>query len=148
MTLVKLRKLKDQLEDLLDKDFIRPSVSTWGALVLFLKKKNRLMRLCIDYRQLNMSMIKNRNPLPHIDDLCDLLQRAQCFSKIDLRLGYHQLRIRQEDVPKIAFRIKFEHYEFLVMSSEFMNALATFMDMMKYFDKFVVVFIDYIDIHE
>lgn len=147
MAPAELKELKDQLEDLLDKGFIRPSVSPWGAPVLFVKKKDGSLRLCIDYRQLNKVTVKNKYPLPRIDDLFDQLQGAQCFSKIDLRSGYHQLRIRNEDIPKTAFRTRYGHYEFLVMSFGLTNAPAAFMDLMNrvfkpYLDKFVVVFID------
>ncbi|KAA0066482.1 gag protease polyprotein [Cucumis melo var. makuwa] len=104
MAPAELKELKVQLQELLDKGFIRPSVSPWGAPVLFVKKKDGLMRLCIDYRELNKVTVKNRYPLPRIDDLFDQLQGATVFSKIDLRSGYHQLRIKDEDVPKTAFR--------------------------------------------
>ena len=100
-----LKELKLQLKDLLDKGFIQPSISPWGSPVLFIKKKDVSLRMCIDYRQLNMVTIKNKYPLPRIDDLFDQLQGASYFSKIDLRSGYHQLRVRGEDVPKIAFEI-------------------------------------------
>ena len=86
------------MKELLDKSFIRPSTSPWGAPVLFVKKKDGSLRLCIDYRQLNKVTIKNKYPLPRIDDLFDQLQGAQCFSKIDLRSGYHQLRIRSGEM--------------------------------------------------
>ena len=94
---------------MLDKGFIRPSVSPWEAPVLFVKKKDGSMRMCIDYRQLNRVTVKNRYPLPRIDDLFYQLQGAQCFSKIDLRSGYHQLRIRNEDIPKTTFRTRYGH---------------------------------------
>jgi hypothetical protein len=147
MAPAELKELKEQIQDLLDKGFIRPSVSPWGAPVLFVKKKDGSMRMCIDYRQLNKVTVKNRYPLPRIDDLFDQLQGAQCFSKIDLRSGYHQLRIRNEDIPKTAFRTRYGHYEFLVLSFGLTNAPAAFMDMMNrvfrpFIDKFVIVFID------
>ncbi|WRX19286.1 Reverse transcriptase domain - like 10 [Theobroma cacao] len=113
MAPAELKKLKDQLENLLDKGFICPSISPWGVSVLFVKKKDGSLRLCIDYGQLNKVMVKNKYPLSRIDDLFDQLQGAQCFFKIDLRSGYHHLRIQNEDVPKIAFRIGYRHYEFL-----------------------------------
>ncbi|KAL4018160.1 hypothetical protein IC575_021750 [Cucumis melo] len=116
MAPAELKELKVQLQELLDKGFIRPSVSPCGAPVLFVKKKDGSMRLCIDYRELNKVTVKNRYPLPRIDDLFDQLQGATVFSKIDLRSGYHQLRIRDDDIPKTAFRSRYGHYEFVVMS--------------------------------
>ncbi|KAL4021070.1 hypothetical protein IC575_019859 [Cucumis melo] len=107
MAPVELKELKVQLQELLDKGFIRPSVSPWGAPVLFVKKKDGLMRLCTDYRELNKVTVKNRYPLPMIDDLFDQLQGAIIFTKIDLRSGYHQLRIRDSDIPKAAFRSRY-----------------------------------------
>ncbi|CAL2257385.1 unnamed protein product [Prunus armeniaca] len=115
MAPAELRELKTQLQELVDKGFIRPSFSPWGAPMLFVKKKDGTMRLCIDYRQLNKVTVRNKYPLPRIDDLFDQLKGAKVFSKIDLRSGYHQLRIREEDVPKTAFRTRYGHYEFLVM---------------------------------
>ena len=122
-------------------------MSPWGAPVLFVKKKDGSLRLCIDYRKLNELTIRNRYPLPRIDDLFDQLSGAQVFSKIDLRSGYHQLRIRAEDVPKTAFRTRYGYYEFIVLAFGLTNALAMFMDLMnrvfkQYLDQFVVVFID------
>ncbi|KAA0036674.1 pol protein [Cucumis melo var. makuwa] len=124
MAPVELKELKLQLQELLDKDFIRPSVSPWGAPVLFVKKKDGSMRLCIDCRELNKVTVKNRYPLPRIDELFDQLQGATVFSKIDLRSGYHQLRIRDNDIPKTAFRSRYGHYEFIVMSFGLTNAPA------------------------
>ncbi|KAL8134392.1 hypothetical protein AgCh_009426 [Apium graveolens] len=107
MVSVEMKELAAQLQELLDKGVIRPSVSPWGAPVLFVKKKDGSMRLCIDYRELNKLTIKNKYPLPRIDDLFDQLKGASCFSKIDLRSGYHQLKIKAEDIPKTAFRTSY-----------------------------------------
>lgn len=142
-----LAEMKKQIEDLLEKGFVRPSSLPWGAPVLFVKKKDGSMRMCIDYRSLNEVTIKNKYPLPRIDDLFDQMKGARVFSKIDLRSGYHQLKICPKDVPKTAFSTRYGHYEFLVMSFGLTNALAYFMNMMnnvfmEYLDKFVVVFID------
>ena len=147
MAPAELKELKTQLQELLDKGFIRPSHSPWGAPVLFVKKADGSLRLCIDYRGLNQVTIKNRYPFPRIDDLFDQLAGAQIFSKIDLRSGYHQLKVRGEDIPKTAFRTRYGHYEFLVMSFGLTNAPAAFMDLMNrvfeaFLDKFVIVFID------
>ncbi|KAL0560579.1 hypothetical protein IC582_000988 [Cucumis melo] len=125
-----LKELNVQLQELLNKGFIRPSVSPWGAPVLFVKKKDGSMRLCIDYRELNKVTVKNRYPLPRIDDLFDQLHGATVFSKFDLRSGYHQLRIKDGDVPKTTFRSRYGHYEFIVMSFGLTNAPAVFMDLM------------------
>ncbi|GKE80223.1 putative reverse transcriptase domain-containing protein, partial [Tanacetum coccineum] len=142
-----MQELSNQLKELQEKGFIRPSHSPWGAPVLFVKKKDGALRMCIDYRELNKLTIKNRYPLPRIDDLFDQLQGACCFSKIDLRSGYHQLRVREEDIPKTAFRTRYGHFEFTVMPFGLTNAPAVFMDLMNrvckpYLDKFVIVFID------
>ncbi|KAL0534283.1 hypothetical protein IC582_028572 [Cucumis melo] len=147
MAPAELKELKVQLQELLDKGFIRPSMSPWGAPVLFVKKNDGSMRLCIDYRELNKVTVKNRYPLPRIDDLFDQLQGATVFSKIDLRSGYHQLRIKDGDVPKTAFRFRYGHYEFIVMSFGLTNAPAVFMDLMnrvfrEFLDTFVIVFIN------
>ena len=104
-----------QLEDILKKGYILPSVSPWGSPVLFIKKKDGTLILCIDFRQLNKVTIKNKYPLPRIDDLFDHLKDARIFSKIDLRSGYHQVRIKEEDIKKIAFRTRYGHYEFKVV---------------------------------
>ena len=130
ITPAELKELNDQLQDLLSKGFSRPSVSPWGAPILFVKKKDRTMRMCIDYRQLNKVTVKNKYPLPRIDDLFDQLQGASLFSKIDLRSGYHQLKIRVSNIPKTTFRTWYGHYEFLVMSFGLTNAPATFMELM------------------
>ncbi|GJV97639.1 putative nucleotidyltransferase, ribonuclease H [Tanacetum coccineum] len=142
-----LKELSDQLKELLEKGFILPSSSPWGAPVLFVKKKDGSFHMCIDYRELNKLTVKNRYPLQRIDDLFDQLQGSSVYSKIDLRSGYHQLRIREEDIPIIAFRTRYGHYEFQVMPFGLTNAPAVFMDLMNrvckpYLDKFVIVFID------
>jgi hypothetical protein len=163
-----LAELKTQLQDLLDKGFIRPSASPWGCPALFVKKKDNSLRLCVDYRPLNAVTIKNKYPLPRIDILFDQLDAvtiknkyplpridilfdqlagAKVFSKIDLRSGYHQIKIRPSDVPKTAFSTRYGLYEYLVMSFGLTNAPAYFMYLinsvfMQELDKFVVVFID------
>ncbi|GJW38301.1 putative reverse transcriptase domain-containing protein [Tanacetum coccineum] len=146
-TIREWKELSDQLKELSDKGFIRPSSSPWGAPVLFVKKKDGSFRMCIDYQELNKLTVKNRYPLPRIDDLFDQLQGSSIYSKIDLRSGYHQLRVREEDIPKTAFRTRYGHYEFQVMPFGLTNAPAVFMDLMNrvckpYLDKFVIVFID------
>ena len=130
MAPAELKELKDNLKDLLDKGFIRPSISPWGAPMLFVRKKAGSLRMCIDYRQLNKVTIKNKNPIPKIDDLFDQLQGASHFSKIDLRSGYHELRARDSDIPKTAFWTRYGHYEFVVMSFGITNSPAAFMDLM------------------
>ena len=148
MAPMELKELKIQLQELLDNGFIRPSVSPWGALVLFVKKNYGSMRLCIDYKELNKVIVRNKYPLPRIDDLFDQLQGACVFSKIDIWSGYHQLRVRSEDIPKTAFRTSYGHYEFLVMSFGLTNAPTAFMALIMnrvfkpYLDQFFVVFID------
>jgi len=144
---MELVELKVQLQELLDKGFIRPSNSPWGAPILFVKKKDGTLRLCIDYHQLNKVTVKNRYPLPRIDDLFDQLKGARVFSKIDLRSGYHQLRIKEQDIQKTAFQTCYGHYEFLMMPCGLTNAPTMFMDLMNrvfrpYLDQYVVVFID------
>ncbi|KAA0057156.1 Retrotransposon protein [Cucumis melo var. makuwa] len=147
MTLTKLKKLKVKLQKLLNKGFIRPNVSPWRAPVLFVKKKDGSMRLYIDYRELNKVTVKNYYPLPKIDDFFDQLQVATIFSKIDLHSGYHQLRIRDSEIPKTALHSIYGHYEFIVMSFGLTNAPTVFMDLMNrvfkdFLDTFVIVFID------
>ncbi|KAA3473358.1 DNA/RNA polymerases superfamily protein [Gossypium australe] len=147
MAPIELKELKSQLQELTDRGFARPSFSPWGALVLFVKKKDGTMRMCIDYSQLIKVTIKNKYPLPRIDDLFDQLKEATVFSKIDLRSVYYQLRVKDSDIPKTAFRTRYGHYEFLVMSFGLTNAPVVFMDLMSrifrpYLDGFVVVFID------
>ncbi|GJU72350.1 retrotransposon protein, putative, ty3-gypsy subclass [Tanacetum coccineum] len=142
-----LQELSTQLQELSDKGFIRPSSSPWGAPVLFVKKKDGSFRMCIDYRKLNKLTVKNRYPLLRIDDMFDQLQGSRVYSKIDLRFGYHQLRVREEDIPKTAFRTRYGHYEFQVMPFGLTNAPTVFMDLMNrvckpYLDIFVIVFID------
>ncbi|KAH0679438.1 hypothetical protein KY284_020523 [Solanum tuberosum] len=147
MAPTELKELKEQLKDLIDKGFIRPSVSPWGSPVLFVRKKNGSLRMCINYRQLNKVTIKNKYPLSRIDDLFDQLQGATCFSKIDLGFSYHQLRVRDCDIRKTAFWTRYGHYEFLVISFGLINLHAAFMDLMNivfkpYLDMFVIIFID------
>eukprot|EP00253_Pinus_taeda_P006607 PITA_06607 len=140
-------ELKMQLQELLEKKYIRPSISPWGAPVLFVRKKDGTLRMCIDYRQLNKLTVKNKYPLPRIDELFDQVKGATIFSKIDLRSGYHQIRIKDEDIAKTAFRTRYGHYEFVVLPFGLTNAPATFMCLMnsvfhQYLDKFVLIFID------
>ncbi|GJV24317.1 putative reverse transcriptase domain-containing protein [Tanacetum coccineum] len=142
-----MKELSEQLKELSDKGFIRTSFSPWGAPVLFVIKKDGSFRMCIDYRELNKLTVKNPYPLPRTDDLFDQLQGSSVYSKIDLRSGYHQLRVREEDIPKTAFRTHYGHYEFQVMPFSLTNAPTVFMDLMNrvckpYLDKFVIVFID------
>jgi hypothetical protein len=147
MTTLELAELKEHIRELLEKGFIRPSSSLWGAPVIFVPKKDGTPRLCIDYRALNEVMIKNKYMLPRIDDLFDQLRGACVFSKINLRSGYHQLKVRECDIPKTVFILRYGLYEFTVMSFGLTNAPAYFMYMMnkvlmEYLGKFVVVFID------
>ena len=142
-----LQELKVQLQELLDKGFIRPSTSPWGAPILFTKKKDRTLRLYIDYRQLNRVTIKNWYPSSRIGDLFDQLRGARVYSKIDLHIGYHQLRVKETDIPKTAFKTHYMHFEFTLIPFGLTNAPATFMDHMHrvfqlYLDQFVMVFVD------
>jgi hypothetical protein len=142
-----LVELKKQINELLEKGYIRPSTSPWAALVLFVEKKDGTKRMCIDYRVLNEVTIKNKYPLPRIEDLFDQLRGAGVFSKVDMRSGYHQLRIRPSNIPKTTFITKYGLYEYTVMSFGLTNAPTFFTYLMNsvfmdYLDKFVVVFID------
>ena len=136
----------------MDKGFIRPITLPWGTPVLFAKKKEKTLRLCIDYRQLNRGMIKNRYPLPRIDDLFDQLKGVRVYLKTNLRTGYHQLRVRETDIPKKAFRTRYGHFKFPMMPFGLMNTPEAFMDLMHrvfqpYLNQFVVVFVDNIFIY-
>jgi hypothetical protein len=142
-----LAELKIQLNNLLDKSLIHPNSSPWGCPALFVSKKDKDLRLCVNYRPLNAISIKNKYPLPRIDILFDQLAGAQVFSKIDLRAGYHQIKICAEDIPNTAFSMRYGLYEYLVMLFGLINALAHFMYLMNFafmeeLDKFIVVFID------
>nr|GEU73467.1 putative reverse transcriptase domain-containing protein [Tanacetum cinerariifolium] len=142
-----MQELSNQLQELTYQGFIRLSTSHWGASILFVKKKDGSFRMCIDYHKLNKLTVKNRYPLPRIDDLFDQLQGSSVYSKIDQRLGYHHLRVRDDDIPKSAFKTRYGHYEFKVMPFGLTNAPAVFMDLMNrvckpYLDKFVTIFID------
>jgi hypothetical protein len=142
-----LAELKKQLQELLDKGFIRPTTSPWGCPALFVKKKDESLRLCVDYRPLNAVTIKNKYPLPRINVLFDQFMGAKVFSKIDLHSSYHQIKIRASEIPKTAFSTRYGIYEYLVMSFGLTNASAYFMYLMNSvfmleLDKFVVVFID------
>jgi hypothetical protein len=130
MSTPELKELQMQLEEILKKGYIRPSVSPWGAPVLFVKKKDGTLRLCIDFRQLNKVTVKNKYPFPRIDDLFDQLRGARIFSKIDLRSGYHQVRIKEEDINKTSFRTRYGHYEFTVVPFGLSNAPIVFMCLM------------------
>jgi transposase InsO family protein len=147
MSPAELDELKKQLDELVTSGFIRPSKSSFGAPILFVKKKDGTMRMCIDYRDLNRITVKNRYPLPRFDELFDRLKGAKYFSKIDLRSGYHQVRIHPDDIHKTAFRSRYGHYEFLVLPFGLTNAPATFMHLMQsifgpHLDSFVIVFLD------
>jgi hypothetical protein len=147
MSPVEMKELKVQLQGLLDKGYIHPSTSPWGCSALFVEKKDKELHLCVDYRPLNAVTIKNKYPLPRNFILFDQLARARVFSKIDLHSGYHQIKIRAEDIPNMAFMTRYGLYEHLAMSFGLMNVLAHFMylmnsDFMPELDQFVVVFID------
>jgi hypothetical protein len=147
MSLVEMKEFKVQLQGLLDKGYIHPSTSPWCCSVLFVEKKHKEMCLCVDYLPLNSVTVKNKYPLPRIDILFDQLAGAQVFSKIDLRSGYHQIKIRAKDIPKMAFTVKYGIYEYLVMPFGLMNAPAHFMYLMNSvfmleLNQFIMVFID------
>jgi hypothetical protein len=147
MSVEELKELKKQLTELQEAGYIHPSSSPWGALVLFVQKKDGSQRMCVDYRSLNDVTLKNEYPLPRIEDLFDQMRGARVFSKIDLWSGYHQMKIRPSDIPKTAFSTQYGLYEFNVMSFGLTNAPAYFMNLMnkvfmEYLDRFVVVFID------
>ncbi|XP_019092317.1 PREDICTED: uncharacterized protein LOC109129132 [Camelina sativa] len=147
MAPAEMAELKKQLGELMEKGLVRPSSSPWGAPVLFVKNKDGTFRLCIDYLGLNKVTVKNRYPLPRIDELLDQLRGATYFSKIDLASGYHQIPIEESDIRKTAFRTRYGHYEFVVMPFGLTNATAVFMKLMKnvfreYLDEFLIVFID------
>ena len=152
MVSAELQELKVQLQELLDRGFIKPSTSPWGAPVLFSKKMDKTLRLCIDYLQLNKATIKNKYSLLRIDDLFDLPRGVWVYSKIDLHTGYHKLRVREVDIPKTTFRTLYGHFEFTVMPFGLTNAPTAFMDLIyrvfqPYLDQFVVVFVDEILIY-
>jgi hypothetical protein len=147
-----IKELQMYIEELLKKGYRRPSVSPWGALVLFVKKKDGTLRLCIDFRQLNNVTIKNKYPLTIIDDLFDQHKGAIIFSNIDLRLGYHQVRIKEEYIIKKTFRTRYGHYEFTIVPFGLSNSPTIFMCLMngvfrEYLDKFVIVFLDDIPVY-
>jgi hypothetical protein len=142
-----LAELKEQLQELLDRRYIRPNASPWGSPVIFVPKKDGMQRMCVDYRSLNEVTIKNKHPLPRIENLFNQLKGACVFSNIDLQFGYHQLKIQASDIPKTTFITRYGLYEYTVMSFGLTNAPAYFMYLMnkvfmKYLDKFMVVFID------
>lgn len=147
MRILELTELKMQLQELLDKKYIRPNVSAWGAPILFIRKKDGTLRLCIDYRQLNKLTVRNKYHLPRIDDLFNQVQGAKVFSKINLRFDYHQIRIKEEDIHKTAFRTRYGHYEFVVLPFCLTNSSTIFMSLMHdifqpYLHNFVLIFID------
>jgi hypothetical protein len=142
-----LKELKKQLTELQEAEYIRPSSSPWGAPVLFVQKKDGSQRMCVDYTSLNDVTIKNKYRLPRIEDLFDQMRGARVFSKIDLKSGYHQMKITPSDIPKTAFSTQYGLYEFIVMSFGLTNASTYFMNLMnkvfmEYLDRFIMVFID------
>jgi hypothetical protein len=152
MSTPKLKELQIKLEEIMKKGYIHPSVSSWDALVLFVKKKDGILRLCIDFRQLNKVTMRNKYHIPRINDLFDQLKDAKIFSKIDIRSGYHQLRIKEKDINKTTFRKRYGRYEFTVVPFGLSNELVAFMCLMngifrEYLNKFVIVFLDDIIIY-
>jgi hypothetical protein len=147
MITLELKELQMHLEELLKKGYIHPCVSPWGAPILFVKKKDGTMRLCIEFRQMNRYIIKNKYPLPQIYDLFDQIRGEKVFSNIDLRVGFHQVRIKEVDIHKRTFRTRYGHYEFVVVPFGLTNVPAVFMCLMNgilknYLDRFVIVFLD------
>lgn len=147
LALSKMQEISNQLQELLGKGFIRPSFLHWGAPILFVKKKDESFQMCIDYRELNKLTIKNRYPLPRINDLFDQLQGSSYNTKIDLRYGYHLLPVLDAHIPKTTFRTRYGHYGFLVMSFGLTNASLVLIFLMNHvsnpcLDKFVIIFID------
>jgi hypothetical protein len=147
MSTPELKELQMHLEELLRNGYICPSTSPYGAPVLFVKKKDETLRLCIDFRQLKKVTVKNKYPFPRIDDLFDQLREEKIFLKIDLKSGYHHVRIRDEDINNTSFRTRYVHYEFTVVPFGLLNAPIVFMCLMngvfwEYLDKFVIVFLD------
>ena len=147
MSLYELEEIKSKINEQLKWGFIQPSTSPWGAPVLFVTKKDGSLRFCVDYRALNKLTIKNSYPLPRIDDILDQLATYKVFSKIDLRSGYHQIRLSPESIPLTAFNTRYGHNEFTVLPFGLCNAPATFMDLMNsifspYLDKFVIIYLD------
>ena len=147
MSSAELTELKSQLIELTDQGFIRPSSSPWGSPVLFVSKKDGSLRMCVDYRALNRLTVKNSYPLPRIDDILDQLFEAKYFTKIDLRSGFHQIRLDKESIPLTAFRTRYGHYEFLVLPFGLTNAPATFMALMheifkEHLDDFIIIYLD------
>jgi hypothetical protein len=147
MSTPELKELQMQLEELMKKGYICPNMSPWGAPVLIVKKNDETLQLCIDFRQLTKVTVKKKYPLPMIDDLFDQLKDENIFSKIDLRSGYHQVRIKEEDISKTAFRTRYGNYELTMVPFGLSNAPIVFMCLMngvfrEYLDKFVIIFLD------
>jgi hypothetical protein len=149
MSTPELKEMQMQLEDILKKGYIQPSVSPGGVLVLFVKNKDGTLRIFMEFRKLNRVIVKNKYPLPRIDDLFDQLNNQKIFSKIDLRSGYHKVRIKEENIIKNTFKTRYGHYEFTVVPFGLSNTSVVFMCLIndifrEYLDKFVIVFLDLI----